>query len=189
MADYLDLLKTRRAIRDYEDKPVPLETVMEIIRESCLAPSSGNGQPWRFIVVNDREMIKRLSDESKRNLVADIDRNPASPSRNYEGILRQKGFNVFYNAPSLIFIGGSKGVRSLYVDCTLAACYFMFSACERKLGTCWIALGMFIQDPELRKLVGMPDDYQIVAPIILGYPKGVPIAPAREEPRLLKVVS
>jgi nitroreductase len=71
---------------------------MQIIRESCLAPSSGNGQPWHFIVVNNREMIKRLSDESKRNLVADIERNPASPSRNYEAVLREKSFNVFYFA-------------------------------------------------------------------------------------------
>ena len=189
MVDYLDLLKMRRSIRDYEDKEVPLDTVRRIIRESCLAPSSGNGQPWRFIVVNNREMIKRLSDESKRNLVADIERNPASPSRNYEAVLREKSFNVFYNAPTLVFIGGSKAVRSLHVDCALAACYFMFAACERKLGTCWIALGMFIQDPDLRKLVGMPGDYQIVAPVVLGYPKGIPDVPARVEPQILSVVS
>ena len=46
MADYFDLLKMRRSIRDYEDKEVPLDTIMQIIRESCLAPSSGNGQSW-----------------------------------------------------------------------------------------------------------------------------------------------
>ncbi len=189
MADYTELLKMRRSIRDYEDKEVPPDTITEIIRESCLAPSSGNGQPWRFVVVNNREMIRRLSDESKRNLVADIERNPASPSRNYEAVLRQKSFNVFYNAPCLIFIGGSKGARSLQVDCALAACYFMFAACHRSLGTCWIGLGMHIQDPELRKLVGMPGDYQIVAPVILGYPRGIPDAPARVDPQILRVVS
>ena len=189
MVDYVDLLKMRRSIRDYEDKEVPLDTIRRIITESCLAPSSSNGQPWQFIVVNDREMIKRLSDESKRNLVADIERNPASPSRNYEAVLREKSFNVFYNAPTLVFIGGSKAVRSLHVDCALAACYFMFAACERKLGTCWIALGMFIQDPDLRKLVGMPGDYQIVAPVVLGYPKGIPDVPARVDPQILRVVS
>ena len=188
MVDYLDLLKMRRSIRDYEDKEVPLDTVRRIIRESCLAPSSGNGQPWRFIVVNNREMIKRLSDESKRNLVADIERNPASPSRNYEAVLREKSFNVFYNAPSLIFIGGSKTVRSLHVDCALAACYFMFAACERNLGTCWIGLGRFIQNPELRRLTGMPEDYQIVAPVILGYPRTIPDVPQRADPQILMVV-
>jgi nitroreductase len=189
MADYFDLLNMRRSIRDYEDKEVSLDTIMEIIRESCLAPSSSNGQPWQFVVVKSREMSKRLSDESKRNLIADIERNPASPSRYYEAVLRDKSFNVFYNAPSLIFIGGSQGVRSLEMDCALAACYFMFAACERKLGTCWIGLGKYIRDPELRKLIGMPADYQIVAPVILGYPKGIPDVPERVSPQILRVVS
>jgi nitroreductase len=134
-------------------------------------------------------MIKRLSDESKRNLIAEIEGNPASPSRNYEAALRDQNFNVFYNAPSLIFLGGSRAVRSLQVDCALAACYFMLAACERKLGTCWVALGKFIQDPKLRKLNGMPDDFQIVAPIILGHPRGIPDIPGRLDPRILRIVS
>ena len=188
MAGYIDLLNKRRSIRDYEDKEVPLETIMDMIGESCLAPSSGNGQPWQFIVISDREMIRRLSDESKRNLIADMEQNPASPSRYYEAVLRDKNFNVFYNAPSLVFIGGSQEHRSLHVDCALAACYFMFAACERKLGTCWIGLGRFIQDPELRRLTGMPEDYQIVAPIILGYPKTIPDVPQRADPQILMVV-
>jgi nitroreductase len=189
MADYIDLLKMRRSIRDYEDKGVPLDMVKEIIRESCLAPSSGNGQPWRFIIINTREMIKRLSDESRRNLIADIERNPASPSKNYEAVLRDERFNVFYNAPCLIFIGGNRAVLSLQVDCALAASYFMFSALERGLGTCWSGLGRFIQDPKLRQLIGMPDDYQIVAPVILGYPKPISSQPERMEPQILKIVS
>lgn len=189
MADYPDLLRIRRSIRDYQDKQVPLETIQEIIRESCLAPSSGNGQPWRFIIINNREMIRRLSDESKRNLLADIERNPASPSRNYEEALRDKSFNVFYNAPCLVFIGGNGALLSLQVDCALAAAYFMFSACERGLGTCWIGLGRFIRDPDLRKLVGMHDDYQIVAPVILGYPSTTLSEPVRAKPQIIKVIT
>lgn len=49
MTDFSDFLKKRRAIRDYEDKDVPLDILKEILRESCLAPSALNGQPWRFI--------------------------------------------------------------------------------------------------------------------------------------------
>jgi nitroreductase len=188
MAEYMDFLNERRSIRDYEDKEVPLETILDMIRESCLAPSSSHGQPWQFIVVTNREMIKRLSDESKRNLIADMERTPASPSRNYEAVLRDKNFNIFYNAPSLIFIGGSKGIRSLHVDCALAACYLMFSACARKLGSCWIGLGKFIQDPELRRLIGMPKEYEIVAPVILGYPRSIPDIPQRNDPQILMIV-
>ena len=173
--DYSELLKKRRAVRDYEDKEVPLDILMQILNESCLAPSSSNRQPWHFIIITNKDVIKRLSDESKRNLLQDIERNPASPSSNYEAILREKHFNVFYNAPCLVFIVGPKELLSIQVDCGLA--------------TCWIGLGRFIKDPELLNLIGMPEGDQIVAPIVIGYPKAIPDVPERMGPQVLKIVS
>lgn len=189
MTEFFELLKTRRSVRDFEPREVPLELTTEIIKDSCLAPSSGNGQPWRFIVVNTKDCIRRLSDESKRNLLLHLERDPDAPSKKYEAALRSEAFNVFYNAPCVVFIVGPKKIPTLQVDCTLAACYFMFSASARGLGTCWIGLGKHIQDPELLKLIGMSEDCQIVAPIVLGYPKSIPNAPERSEPQVLKVVS
>ncbi|MBW1836775.1 MAG: nitroreductase family protein [Deltaproteobacteria bacterium] len=189
MAEFIELLQTRRSIRDFEDKAVPQELVVEIINESCLAPSAQNGQPWRFIIINTKEWIWRLSDESKKNLLAFIKEHPDAPIKKYEAALRDRDFNVFYNAPCLVYIGGSKKNRTLQVDCALAACYFMFSAVERGLGTCWIGLGMNIEDPELREHIGMPEDYRIVAPIILGYPKSVPKPPERSAPQIIRIVS
>ena len=61
MADFFELLTKRRSVRDYDDGAVSLDLVEEIIRDSCFAPSSGNGQPWRFIVVNNKEWIKKLA--------------------------------------------------------------------------------------------------------------------------------
>jgi nitroreductase len=189
MAEYSELLKMRRSVRDYEAKDVPLDIVKEIITESCLAPSSGDGQPWRFIIIRNRGLIKRLSDECKKNLVEDLERNPDSPRKKYEDILRDPGFNVFYNAPCLVYIAGSRDARMLQVDCALAAAYFMFSASEKGLGTCWIGLGKHLQDPSLLREIGLPGDHEIVAPIILGYPKEIPEVSMRQEPRILKVVS
>ena len=187
--DHSELLKKRRAVRDYEHKEVPSEILMQIINESCLAPSSSNRQPWHFIIITNKDVIRRLSDESKRNLLLDLERNPASPSSNYEAILRDKHFNVFYNAPCLVFIVGPRELLSIEVDCALAASYFMFSACARGLGTCWIGLGRFIKDRELLDLIGMPEGDQIVAPIIIGYPKDIPGLPERMGPQVLKIVS
>jgi nitroreductase len=189
MIDFFEVLKKRRSIRDFEEKDVPLGIINEIIKESCLAPSSANGQPWRFIIVNNRDVIKSLSDDSKINLISYIEKNPYSPTKKYEAALRNPGFNVFYNVSCLVFIVGSKQLRSLQVDCALAACYFMFSASARDLGTCWIGFGTNIQDPELLKLIGMPEDHKIIAPLIIGYPKSVPDLPERLEPQILKIVS
>lgn len=189
MAEFNEVLKKRRSIRDFQDKEVLLDIIRDIIKESCLAPSAANGQPWRFIIVNNKDVIKRLSDDTKKNLISYIEKNPDAPTKKYEAALRNPDFNVFYNAPCLVYIAGSKQVRNLYVDCALAACYFMFSASERGLGTCWVGLGTSIQDPDLLKLIGMPEDQKIVAPIIVGYPKSIPSLPERNEPQILKIVS
>jgi nitroreductase len=189
MTDFFELLQTRRSIRQFEDKEVSIETIREIIAESCLAPSAANGQPWKFIVVNNKDLIKSLSDESKKNILTSIKKSPGSPSGRYEAAMRDPDFNVFYNAPSLVFIVGPKQARNLYVDCSLAACYFMFCATARGLGTCWVGLGTSIQDPDLLNLLGMPEDHKIVAPLILGYPKGIPDIPKRNEPQILKILT
>lgn len=187
--DFFDLLKTRRAVRDYQEKQVSSDLLMEIIQDACLAPSGGNRQSWRFIVVNDRDTIGRLSEESRSNLVAELDRDSAPWARRYEKALRNPRFNVFYNAPSLVIVCGEKGSHSVEVDCALAASYLMLSAAARGLGTCWVDLGSHLRDPEILAEVGLTDDLAIVAPIIIGYPKAIPAIPPRNEPIILKMIS
>ncbi len=189
MDDFFELLKKRRSIRDFQDKKVPLELIRSIIKDSCLAPSSGNGQPWKFIIVNDKDWIRKLSEESKANLLSILAKDPNSPLKKYESRLRDKSSNIFYNAPCLVYIAGQKAVRSLYIDCSLAAGYFMFGAAARGLGTCWVNQGAEVRDPEILKEMGMPEDYRIVAPIIAGYPRSIPELPLRNEPQILKVIS
>ena len=84
---------------------------------------------------------------------------------------------------------GSVNVRSLDVDCALAVSYMMFSAVQRGLGTCWVALGAQIKDPKIKTEIGMPDDCRIVAPVIIGYPKEIPPASERNAPKILRVIS
>ena len=187
--EFQELLKNRRSIRDFQEKEIPLDTVTDIIRESCLAPSSGNGQPWQFIIVSRKDMMKRLSDESKRSLLSDIAQNPDSPAKKYEEILRNEEFNVFYNAPCLVYVIGPRDHRLLDCDCSLFACYFMLAAAARGLGTCWIGLGTNVRNPELMREIGISEDCRIVAPIIIGYPKSIPEPSDRNAPRILKVVS
>ena len=189
MAEFSELLRKRRSIREFEDREVASETIEEIIKESCLAPSSGNGQPWKFVIVNSKEWLKKLSDESKKNLLADIEKDPGVYVKRYEEGLKNEAFNVYYDAPCLVFLCGVKGLHSLKVDCSLAACYFMFAAAAKGLGTCWIGLGSNIRDPELLGQLGISEDLQIVAPLILGYPKNIPEPPERKAPEILKVIT
>jgi nitroreductase len=56
------------------------------------------------------------------------------------------------------------------------------------LGTCWIYLGSIIKDQALLKEIGLPDDYKIIAPIILGYPVRIPGKTPRDMPKIFKVI-
>jgi len=189
MMTFTDLLKNRRSIRDFQDKAVPMKIIEEILQESTLAPSASNNQPCRFAIVNCRNTIKALSDESKETLLHDFAKNKSSLNPAYVDALKDENFNVFYNAPCVIFIIGSTSVDSLEVDCALAASYIMFSAASRGLGTCWIALGSQIRDPKSKAMLGIPDGCRIVAPIIIGYPKAIPPASERHAPQILRVIS
>lgn len=186
--DYAELLARRRSVRDYEEREMPPETVVQMIGESCLAPSSSNRQPWHFVIVVDRAVIRRVSDDSKRVLVQHIERDPGFMGGRYEAMLRDPDFNVFYNAPCLVLIAGPNGLRTLDVDCALAASYLMFAASARGLATCWVGLGRHFDDPELRTLLGLPEGDRVVAPIVVGYPRAVPAPPRRTGPEILRIV-
>jgi len=182
------LLTNRRSIRDFQDKEVPLSIIKEIIQDTCLAPTARNGQPCKFIIIQNRDYIRKLSDESKRNLLSDLEQNPESTLKQYELRLRDDKFNVFYNAPCLVFFIGPEEVQSLDVDCALTVAYFMFSATARGLGTCWIGLGAHIRDRKILDDIGVPVDSRIVAPIIVGYPASIPPASERHAPDIVKII-
>lgn len=186
--DFNTLLTNRRAIREFQNREVPLTTIKKIIQDTCLAPTARNGQPCKFIIIQNRDYIKLLSDESKKNLLSDLEQNPESPLKNYEPRLRDEQFNVFYNAPCLICFIGPKDLHSLEIDCALTVAYFMFSATSRGLGTCWIGLGAHVRDHKILSDIGVPKDYEIVAPIILGYPTSIPAASERHAPDILKII-
>ena len=183
-----ELLKNRRSIRKYQEDSVSVELIQEIIGESTLAPSAGNEQPWKFIIVNNKAMLKKISDEGKKNILARISANPDDYAKKYQSMLQNESFNVFYNAPCLVIILGLSNLKNLYVDCALAASYFMLAAASRGLGTCWVNFGTEIHDPKIINELGIPDNCTIVAPIILGYPEKITAAPKRKEAEILNII-
>ena len=60
-----DTIRTVLAVRQYEDRPISPELVRRIVESARLTASSRNEQPWRFIVVDDRDILRRLSEVAK----------------------------------------------------------------------------------------------------------------------------
>jgi len=187
--DYSDLLLQRRSVRNYEDRPVPLAIIEEIINESILAPSSRNNQGWSFVVVDDKSVMKQISDECKNNFLADIQNDPLHYAKAYEQVMMNEGFNIFYNAPCVIYILAHKDYRDCFVDSALVACYTMFAAASRGLGTCWIHFATAIKSREMLEKLGISDEYEVIAPLIVGHPREIPPAPKRKKPVILKIIS
>jgi len=186
--EFSELLIKRRSVRAYEEKPVQLDLIKSIIKESTLSPSAGNQQPWKFIIVNNREMIQQISNEGKRNILNRIASNPNDYAKNYEKMLQNEAFHIFYHAPAVVFIVGAAHLKNLYVDCALAASYFMMSATSKGLGTCWVNFATELYNPKLRKELGLAENHKIIAPIALGYPAKTPGTPKRKEPQILKII-
>jgi len=185
---FRELLIRRRSVRNYEDVAPPQEVLLELIRQATYAPSSGNEQPWKFIIVCDRSLMDRLSNDARTNLLAEFRANPGNAARKYESMLSNPEFNIFYNAPSVVFIVGDASRRNMEINCTLAAGYFMLAAAARGLGTCWIHFARFISDHGLLDEIGLPKDHAIVAPIIVGTAKKLPDMPRRHDPDIVKII-
>jgi nitroreductase len=187
--EFSKLLELRRSIRDYEDKEVPTDLIKEIIRDSIKAPNGRNLQAWRFIIVNSKKFIQKITDSCLKSVLADLEKNPDSPYKMIESRVRSGEFQPFYNAPALILIVGSDQVRTLPLDSGILTAYFMLSAASRGLGTCFTFQGTLIEDKDIRKELGIPEDNKIFASIIIGYPKAIPAMPERKEPEILRIIS
>lgn len=186
--NFSELIINRRSVRSFEKKSVPIGLIKAIVNDSILAPSAGNGQPWEFIVVTNRKLMDRISEEGKKNMLERIASNPEDFAKRYEKMLQKESFHIFYHAPAVIFILGESGLKNLYVDCALAASYLMMSATSKGLGTCWVNFATILRDPEIRSELGLQDNHKIVAPIALGYPVKIPRIPHRRQPQIVSII-
>ena len=177
--DFDELLIKRRSIRNYKNDPVSNEILKDLVQSAIKAPSAGNMQPWRFVIINDKKFLKEISINCKANLLRRIDNNPDDFASRYRHMFENPEFNIFYNAPVLVLIQGNSNVKNHMVDCTLAASYLMFAAVSKGLGTCWVNFALSMSD-SIKEKIKIPCGYKIVAPLVVGYPAVIPEMPKRK---------
>ncbi|MFC1800588.1 nitroreductase family protein, partial [Nanoarchaeota archaeon] len=179
MNNIINTIRTRRSIRAYHDKPVPKETIKQLIDCARHAPSAMNAQPWNFIVIQKKKLIKELSERVKHNgskylklwpLTGFISR--AFWKKTFRHHIRpfmiSKHDTIFYNAPCIILITAKPTLNS-NLDCSCAAENLMLAAHSLKLGTCWIGFARFLdKDRKTYKKLTIPKGHKTIATIILG---------------------
>lgn len=169
--DVLRAIFERRSVRDYKDEPVSDDLIRKLIRAGVQAPSAANKQPWRFVVVKDKQMMKRLSDKAKE-LWVDESRKSSNPDLiRMAQMVSRPDFNIFFDAPLLIMIFSHPDAFSPHYDCSLAAGNMMLAAGSLGLGSCWIGLAAPVERvATMMRELGVPEGHRLIAPLIFGYP-------------------
>ena len=156
--EILNLLKSRRSIRVYQDKPVSQDLLLQILEAGRWAPTGANLQPWHFIVVTDPETRRQIGGVAR--------------------FLFIKSSHIG-KAPVVLILGFDtrKGKYGRY-DVTLAGGNMLTMATHLGLGTCWI--GAF-DKKKVKEILGIPEQIEVIALITLGYPGESPEVPPRVE--------
>ena len=169
----------RRSIRSYRDMAVPGEIINKLLNAGVWAPSGMNSQPWHFTVIENREIINKLSRRTKEL----VTKNMPLPE-SLQGAFKSDNDVVFYGAPLLILISVPKKEdwRTVnLIDCGLAAENMFLAAYQAGLGSCFIGFAAFLnQDPKALNDIGIPEDHELVAALIFGYPNETPASKPRE---------
>ena len=179
------VIRERRSVRNYADRDVPDEALRAIIAAGIQAPTALGLQPWQFVIVKDRGLMQRVSDYCKPILIEKIGEEARPGTEEFLAALKNPDFNIFYNAPVLILVLGAREAVSSVLDCALCAENMMLAAWALGIGSCWIGSAALVQqNPDLLAALKVPDDHQIVAPVIFGYPAPLSPKQVRREPRI-----
>ncbi|PLX44588.1 MAG: ferridoxin [Deltaproteobacteria bacterium] len=171
------LLRSRRSIRCYKDKPVERETLKNIIETARYAPTAANLQQIEWTVVEGQEKLKNLAKltvEWMRRVLTD---EPGSPYAGYFGPIVagwEKGFDpILREAPVLVTASSRRVEANVPVDISIALAYLEIAALPVGLGTCWAGLlaAALTNDAATREALGLPKGHFYQYPMMLGYPK------------------
>jgi nitroreductase len=181
----------RRAVREYKPEDVPDEIINELILAGIYAPSALNEQPWRFVVIKNKGLIKKCSDRAKKLWLERVRSPVTDDDRELIGLASDPGFNIFYDAPVLVLIFSRPGMDSPEFGCALAAENMMLAARSLDIGSCWVGMGAIIgSDREMMREIGVPEDHRLMSQVIFGYPAKKEIeVPERNRDVILKWIS
>jgi nitroreductase len=183
--DVMEAIQKRRSIRHYKSDDIPEDVLDRLLNAMRLAPSGGNRQPWKFIVVRDKATKSKVT--------------TACSWKTGDGKLITQ--NWIDEAPIIIVVCGSeeeavwryykdgevivthhgtfekntpadKGLEScLMWDLSIALEHLTLAATAEGLGTCWIG---GLNEPQLKVILGIPADVRAPMAVVVGYPVSWP---------------
>ena len=145
---------SRRSIRKYSNKVIEKEKIHELMLTAVLSPSGNNGRPYEFIVVDNKDLIKKLV------------------------LSKVTGSQFAIDAPIIIVVLGHEKA-TMEDDCAIASTIIQLKAHDLGLGTCWIQIKDKVNEKGvptsdiIREILGIPQEIHVNNMISLGYPSEV----------------
>ncbi|MDD5711960.1 MAG: nitroreductase family protein [Smithellaceae bacterium] len=190
------LMQSRRSCRNFRDLPVGRTLLDDLVKIGMTAPSGSNCQCWSFTVLPDRKAVVALgegvisffrkvntmAEKSHLRMLAKLfgkDELNFYYREYYEKIKerieqweRDAKDSLFHGAPAAILVGSTEGASCPVEDALLASQNILLSAHSMGLGSCLVgyAVTAMKKDPQIKKLIGIPESETVHAVMALGHP-------------------
>jgi nitroreductase len=144
MKNAIEVLRTRRSIRTYAERPVERGIIEEIIDCARVAPTAMNDQPWDFIVLTAKEDLRQIP--------------------------LMLGHGEFIANAAFAVLVLARATDCALEDCSAATENLLIAAAAHGIGSCWVAGARQPYAPVVAKAFGAPEDRQLIAIVSFGYP-------------------
>jgi nitroreductase len=141
--EVFDAVRTVLAVREYQDKPIPADTLRRILDAAHLTASSRNGQPWHFIVIQDKEKLRRITPLAKTGAYIE-------------------------QAPVAVAVAYDKASQFGVSDTSRAIQSMVLTAWSEGVGSNWVGFDGTLN--EVNAEIGLPENLQLVGILPFGYP-------------------
>ena len=162
--DVVELIKSRRSIRQFKQKEIPQDILINCVDAARIAPSAANLQPLEYILVTDKEQVDYLF-----------------PLLRWAAYINPKGDPKPGQHPTaylIVLLNENHGEKWKFHDVGAAVENFMLAALSYGLGSCWLAS---VDRDLIRSFYRIPEEYTIDSVIALGYPAEEPLLETSDE--------
>lgn len=152
----IELLKNRRSVRTFLDKPVEKKLIDKLLQAALLGPSAKDTRPWEFIVVEEPSKLAKLS-ECKPEDAAFLKESPLA----------------------IVIVADPEKSLAWIEDAAISATYMQLVAEKEHLGSCWVQIRdrMYNENTSsgqyVKELLNIPDKYEVACVIGFGHKENI----------------
>ena len=174
----LDIIRKRKSVRSFIDKPVEREKISLCLEAARLAPSACNAQPWRFVIVDDKELKDKLCNQAFSGMYSMCSFAKTAPVIVVVISEKQKFITK---------VGAAvRGIQFYLIDIGISCEHFVLQATELGLGSCWIG---WFDEKKVKKTLNIPKGEKVDALIALGYYQDLEPPPEKDRKSFDEIVS